>query len=80
MLEGVLPHEDGDLRGAHELTAREREIARLAAGGATNRAIAEALVLSTRTVEGHLYRIYGKLGITTREELEGEMRAYDDEH
>ncbi len=80
LLEGVLTHDDGDPRGSHELTAREREIARLAANGASNRAIAETLVLSTRTVEGHLYRIYGKLGITTREELEGEMRAYDDEH
>ncbi|MHA7239339.1 helix-turn-helix transcriptional regulator [Arthrobacter sp. TMS1-12-1] len=80
MLEGLLPHEEGDLRGSHELTAREREIARLAADGASNRAIAEALVLSTRTVEGHLYRIYGKLGITTREELVGEMNAYNDEH
>ncbi|WP_104168393.1 LuxR family transcriptional regulator [Arthrobacter sp. SX1312] len=80
LLEGVLPHEEGDPRSTHELTSREREIARLAANGASNRAIAEALVLSTRTVEGHLYRIYGKLGITTREELEGEMRAYDDEH
>ncbi|MBG6224123.1 DNA-binding CsgD family transcriptional regulator [Arthrobacter sp. CAN_A2] len=80
LLEGVLPHEEGDLRRSHELTSREREIARLAANGATNRAIAETLVLSTRTVEGHLYRIYGKLGITTREELEGEMNAYDDEH
>ncbi|WP_394249909.1 helix-turn-helix transcriptional regulator [Arthrobacter pityocampae] len=80
LLEGVMAHEEGETRGSHDLTTREREIARLAANGASNRAIAETLVLSTRTVEGHLYRIYGKLGITTREELEGEMRAYDDEH
>ncbi|WP_104180085.1 LuxR C-terminal-related transcriptional regulator [Arthrobacter sp. B0490] len=73
MLEGVLPHEEGDARGSHELTSREREIAKLAAEGATNRAIARILVLSTRTVEGHLYRIYGKLGITTREELAAEF-------
>ncbi|WP_434992956.1 LuxR C-terminal-related transcriptional regulator [Arthrobacter sp. Ld5] len=77
MLEGLRPHEDGDPRGSHELTSREREIARLAADGASNRAIADALVLSTRTVEGHLYRIYGKLGITTREELASEMREYE---
>ncbi|MEC5200159.1 DNA-binding CsgD family transcriptional regulator [Arthrobacter sp. PL16] len=79
LLEGLPPQEEGDLRSAHELTSREREIARLAAAGATNRAIARALVLSTRTVEGHLYRIYGKLGITARDELAGEMEAYDDD-
>ncbi len=73
LLEGVLPHEEGDTRTSHELTSREREIAKLAAEGATNRAIARILVLSTRTVEGHLYRIYGKLGITTREELAAEF-------
>ena len=73
LLEGMPVHEEGDLRSAHELTSREREIAKLAAEGATNRSIARILVLSTRTVEGHLYRIYGKLGITTREELAAEF-------
>lgn len=77
LLEGLLPHEEGDARTTHELTGREWEIAKMAAEGATNRAIARALVLSTRTVEGHLYRIYGKLGITTREELAGEMAGDD---
>ena len=80
LLEGMPVHEEGDLRSAHELTSREREIAKLAAEGATNRAIARTLVLSTRTVEGHLYRIYGKLGITTREELAAEFAGDQEQH
>lgn len=53
------------------LTDREREIAALAAQGLSNRAIAERLVLSVRTVDNHLHRAYGKLGITRRDELPG---------
>jgi ATP/maltotriose-dependent transcriptional regulator MalT len=52
-----------------ELTAREREVAMLAAHGLSNPAIAERLVLSVRTVENHLQRVYGKLGVTSRERL-----------
>ncbi|HWN00284.1 MAG TPA: helix-turn-helix transcriptional regulator, partial [Streptosporangiaceae bacterium] len=44
------------------LTSREREIVTLAARGLTNRQIAEWLVVSVRTVEGHLYRASTKLG------------------
>lgn len=51
------------------LTAREREIVSLAAQGLPNAAIAAQLVVSVRTVEGHLYRTYAKLGITSRDEL-----------
>lgn len=51
------------------LTGREREIAELAAHGATNSDIAARLFVSVRTVEGHLYRINQKLGITHRDEL-----------
>ncbi|WP_445154942.1 LuxR C-terminal-related transcriptional regulator [Arthrobacter sp. Hor0625] len=52
-----------------ELTARESEILDLVAGGATNAEIAARLTLSQRTVEGHLYRIFGKLGVSRRGEL-----------
>ncbi|MFD2091507.1 LuxR C-terminal-related transcriptional regulator [Blastococcus deserti] len=51
------------------LTAREREIATLAATGLSNRDIAELLVVSVRTVEGHLYRAGHKLGISDRATL-----------
>jgi DNA-binding CsgD family transcriptional regulator len=51
------------------LTTREREIATLAALGRTNREIADRLVVSVRTVEGHLYRAYAKLGISDRDQL-----------
>jgi DNA-binding NarL/FixJ family response regulator len=44
------------------LTGREREIVTLAAEGLSNREIAQRLVVSVRTVEGHLYRACAKLG------------------
>jgi DNA-binding CsgD family transcriptional regulator/urease gamma subunit len=52
-----------------ELTAREQEIVDLAAQGLSNAAVAEKLFVSQRTVEGHLYRVFTKLGITERGEL-----------
>ena len=45
------------------LTSREREIMTLVAQGYTNREIAEKLTISTRTVEGHLYRASRRLEI-----------------
>ncbi len=53
------------------LTRREQEIARMAAQGLTDREIAEALVVSVRTVESHLAAAYRKLGIRSRRELAG---------
>lgn len=51
------------------LSAREREIATLAANGLTNRAVAERLNLSERTVENHLARAFSKLGVNDRRAL-----------
>jgi DNA-binding CsgD family transcriptional regulator len=51
------------------LTAQEGEIASRAASGLTNKQIAQQLHLSPRTVSGHLYRIFPKLGISTRAAL-----------
>jgi DNA-binding CsgD family transcriptional regulator len=51
------------------LSGREREIALLIAAGLSNRQIADRLVISVRTVEGHLYRIFTKLGINDRDRL-----------
>ena len=55
--------------GAGPLSTREAEIARLASSGLTNRQVAEQLVVSERTVENHLYRVFIKLGISARDEL-----------
>jgi DNA-binding NarL/FixJ family response regulator len=51
------------------LTAREREVARLIAAGSSNRAIAIALVLGERTVEGHVSSILNKLGFNSRAQI-----------
>ncbi|HEX6405125.1 MAG TPA: LuxR C-terminal-related transcriptional regulator [Pseudonocardiaceae bacterium] len=51
------------------LTGQEQRVARLAATGHSNKAIAGALSLSTRTIEYHLTQIYAKLGITSRRQL-----------
>ncbi|WP_427016718.1 LuxR C-terminal-related transcriptional regulator [Pseudarthrobacter sp. P1] len=51
------------------LTRREREVVDLVLAGLGDKEIAGALHLSVRTVEGHLYRCYTKLGITARGQL-----------
>ncbi|MDQ0029230.1 DNA-binding CsgD family transcriptional regulator [Arthrobacter bambusae] len=53
------------------LTKREWDIVNLAVQGLSDRQIADTLLISVRTVEGHLYRCYSKLGITGRDELAG---------
>jgi ATP/maltotriose-dependent transcriptional regulator MalT len=58
-----------------ELTSREREIATLAAQGSSNKEIADALVVSVRTVETHLQRAYTKLGVSSRNGLATVLRS-----
>ncbi|MBC2908003.1 AAA family ATPase [Streptomyces cupreus] len=58
-----------------QLSAQELRVAELAAQGLTNRQIGQRLGLSPRTIGAHLYRIFPKLGITTRA---GVARALQD--
>ena len=53
-------------RGRDALTPSELRVAQLAAGGQTNRQIAQALFVTQRTVENHLTSTYAKLGISSR--------------
>lgn len=53
----------------HGLTARERQVAARIAQGMSNREIAEALVVSERTIESHVTNILNKLGFTTRAQI-----------
>jgi DNA-binding CsgD family transcriptional regulator len=54
---------------AGELTATEQRIAELVAQGRSNKDVAAQLFVTPRTVEGHLTRIYEKLGVRSRAEL-----------
>ena len=55
--------------GTAPLTRRELQVARLLAGGRTNKQIAAQLVIAQRTAEGHVERILTKLGFTSRAEV-----------
>ena len=61
-------------RGHLSLTPQEHEIAMLAAGGMSNKQIGQRLYLSPRTVSGHLYRAFPKLGITSRSQIAACLR------
>jgi DNA-binding CsgD family transcriptional regulator len=63
------------LAGPDALTPSERRVAELAAAGAENAAIAGELVVTVKTVEWHLSRVYRKLGIASRRELAGALGA-----
>lgn len=59
--------------GADALTPQERRIAEMAAAGMSNREIATALFLTSRTVETHLAHAYQKLDVSSRRELAGRL-------
>jgi DNA-binding CsgD family transcriptional regulator len=56
-------------RSQSELTAAERRVVELAANGASNKEIAQALFVSVHTVETHLTHSYAKLGVRSRGQL-----------
>jgi DNA-binding CsgD family transcriptional regulator len=62
------------------LTPSEERVAALVAEGKTNREVAAALFVSERTVEGHLTRIYPKLGVRSRAELAGRLARAPAQH
>jgi DNA-binding NarL/FixJ family response regulator len=65
---GARPRTDA-LAGVAALTASERRVVERAAGGETNRDIAQALFVTPKTVEVHLSNAYRKLGVRSRREL-----------
>lgn len=58
----------------HPLTERQREIVELAVAGMSNKDIAKRLIMSVRSVEGHLYRACQRVGANSREELAAIIR------
>ncbi|MHC3004649.1 ATP-binding protein [Gordonia sp. GN26] len=62
-------------RETNPLTKRENEIAELVAEGMSNRAIADKLVVSRRTVDGHVERILSKLGVGSRTQVVAWLQA-----
>lgn len=61
--------------GVDALTASELRVARLAAGGLTNREIAEHLFVTERTIETHLLHVFQKLNISSRRELREKLAS-----
>lgn len=58
-----------------KLSGRQRDVVELAVAGLSNRDIAEQLVMSVRTVEGHVYRACQRVGAQSREELASIIRS-----
>ena len=65
----ALGKQDAATSDAGPLSRREIEVAKLVAGGMTNREVGERLFISDRTAEGHLEKIRNKLGVRSRTEV-----------
>ena len=66
IIEALIPSGGGPHQEAGGLTLREAEVLRLVARGKTNRAIADALIISEKTVARHLSNIFAKLDLSSR--------------
>ena len=75
---GAKPRRDA-ITGRDALTAGELRVAQLAAEGLTNRVIAQALFITTKTAKGHLSRVYRKLGVSRRDQLAGGLEGLLDD-
>jgi len=71
---GVRPRRE-PASGLAALTPSERRVAELAAGGNTNREIAQSLFVTQKTVETHLGHVYDKLGVRSRHKLHRALEA-----
>jgi two-component system, NarL family, response regulator NreC len=69
LVKGINPITESKKSALGSLTPREQEVMGYIVRGYTNRQIAETMVISVRTVEGHRASLFSKLGIKTRVEL-----------
>lgn len=74
-VEAAIRHAGGRPRSDGQLTTAEARVARLVAGGLTNKEAAAQLFTTVATVEAHLTRIYRKLGVRSRSELAGKVAS-----
>ncbi|MCW8383867.1 helix-turn-helix transcriptional regulator [Streptomyces justiciae] len=78
--DGAAPGASRPTAARELLTARELRIAELAARGLSNREIGEQLGLAPRTIGAYLYRIFPRLGVTSRAQLAETLRDLKDPH
>src|SRR5215469_9755957 len=75
IVDELLAARSGSSAGLAGLTRRERQVLAAVASGASNRVIAERLVVSTRSVEKHINAIFAKLGLTGDSEVDQRVKA-----
>ncbi|NJM40282.1 MAG: response regulator transcription factor [Anaerolineae bacterium] len=66
------------INSSNTLTAREQQVAELAAQGQSNKQIASAMNLSVSTIQNHLQAVYRKLGVRSRSELSWRLQHLAD--